>query len=479
MSRTTRILSLLTALATAACGGSGTDSPPGPTPLGTTRGAITATSPGAVTVNGVALSTSGAAVRIDGQAASADGLRKGMVVTVRGGFDDRGGEAAEIEAEHAIEGQVDDKGTDFVVVGGARVHVDDSTEFGEDNPARLGSVAVGDAVAVSGVPDDKGGLRASRIDDSPRQGGSTSDDDDLDVKGFVSNVLAGSFELRLSPDAAEHWIVTVAGVTLPAGFGNGAFVEVHTLAAPAAGTPPVLGTITASAVELEDRFDEADVETEIEGIVTSGDASSFMIDGVTVVTDAATVWRLGLPADLVRGVKVEAEGHLDPAGVLHAHKVSFRPGVRITAVIENYAGTSMTLLGVPVQLPSFADVDPSLTLANGLEVEVRGNPSADGAGVVALRVEQPSGNAERVFVRAIATWKHDGTPTAPAFTVLGFDVSTAGATFRGLADEVLTPQAFFAAVEPGRTVLKIRAATAADVSGTAFAAEELELEGDE
>jgi hypothetical protein len=48
-------------------------------------------------------------------------------------------------------------------------------------------------------------VRASRVDDSPRQGGSASDDHDFDLQGFVSNIVTGtSFELRITPDAAER-----------------------------------------------------------------------------------------------------------------------------------------------------------------------------------------------------------------------------------------------------------------------------------
>lgn len=478
MTRGTQILPVLSLAAlVAACGGADA-----PASARVTRGAVTSRSADTITVNGVALATAGAAVRADGKAAAPSAIEAGMVVTARGAFDDRAGAATEIEIEHGLEGRVDDKGTDFVVVGGQRVHVDDSTRFGGGHPSRLASVSVGDAVAVSGVPDDRGGLRASRVDASARQGGAAEDDDDLDVKGYVSHAAAGAFWLHLSPDAEAHWEVDASGVALPAGFANGARVEVHTLAAPGAGSGLVLGTLVASAVELEDRFGgvEAEDEVEVEGIVTSGDAGSFVIDGVTVTTDGATRWELGAPADLVAGAKVEAEGHLDAAGVLHATKVSFRSGARITASVESFDGVSMTLLGVPVQIPSFVRLDAGVALANGLRVEVRGNPGVDGSGVVATRIGLASGgNADRVFVRAVATARSNADASAPTFTVLGFTVTSAGAGFRGLVDETLTAQAFYSAVEPGRTVIKVRAASAADVSGTAFAAEELELEGNE
>lgn len=485
MTRFTLTISLAAALALAACAGS-SSSPSSSAPQGlqVTRGAVTSRSAGALTVNGIQLSTSSASVRVDGGAATEDRLAKGMVVTVRGAFDDRGGHASEIEVHHGLEGQIDDKGTDFVVIGGQRVHVDDSTEFEAHHPGRLDDLAVGSVIAVSGVPDDKGGLRASRIDDSSRQAGPTASRDDLDIKGFVSNVIAGtSFELRVTPDASARYLVTTAGLTLPAGLKDGSIVEVHSLSRPVSGTPPVIATITASSVALEDRLGGAHVEVEIEGIVTSGTSSTFVIDGTTVVTDASTRWSLGAPSDLVPGVKVEAEGSLDDGGALQARKVSFRAGARISAVLQDVSwnGTSgsATLLGVPVQLPSFARYD--VTPANGVRVEARGNPSASGTGIVALRIspESSGGSSDRVFVRGVATAKGNANAAAPTFTILGFGVTTAGARFRAVDDSLITADAFFAAVEAGHTVVKVRAAASTDVSGTSFAADELELEGDE
>jgi len=484
---TTTRLSLIAALMLAACGSGSSSSPDSAAQLRTTRGAITAKANGSMTVNGVELSTTSAAIRFDDAAGLDEWLRKGMVVTVKGHFDDRGGEATEVEFEHGIEGPVTEIGEDWIVVGGQRVHVDDSTEFGDDRLNRLAGVFVNDTLQITGVPDDRGGLRASRIDDSPRDdNGDLSDDDDLDIKGFVSVYTPGvSFQLRLSPDAASHFVVDVSGLAaVPAGLKNGAYVEVHTRSLPT-GTPPV---IVASAIEIEDRFDESEVEIEVEGIVSSiitgGATPSFMVDGVTVVTDGSTRWELGTPADLTLGVKVEAEGSMDSSGVLHAEKVAFKPGARITAVIENYDGAAgtMTLLGIHVQVPSFARVDSSLQpLGNGKKIEVRGNPSANGTGVVAYRVEPPSGNDQRVFIRAVATAKASANPAQPTFTVLGFNVTTAGAEFRGLSEEIMTPQAFFAAVETGRTVIKVRADSVADVNAGAktWAADEIELEGND
>jgi hypothetical protein len=473
MTRFSKVALLVTAaLSFAACGtGGSSSSSSAPSAPGVARGAITERSAGSITVNGVEFSTAGATVRIDDNPHPESDLRTGMVVTIRGSFDDRTGTAGEIEYEHGIEGQVDDKGTDFIVVGGQKVHVDDSTEF--EHAGRMGSIVAGSSrVAISGVPDDRGGLRASRIEDSPRN--------DFEVKGFVSNASGSSFDLAVSPDATSHWIVNLGpGVALPA---NGSFVEVRSAAAPAPGTPPVLGTMTASAVQIEDRFGGAEVE--IEGIVSSGSAPRFVIDGQTVRTSASTTWQLGTPADLLPGVKVEAEGHLASDGVLDAHRVSFRPGIRITANLENVsfdpgAGGTATILGIPVQLPSFARYD--VAPASGTRVELRAMPSASGTGLVAFRVTADgSGNASRVFLRAVVTAKSNANPTAPTFGVLGFTITTAGASFKNL-DGVseMSPADFYTVVEAGRTVVKARASSIAsvDAAGRTFAADEVELEG--
>jgi hypothetical protein len=450
-----------------------------------TRGAVMLKSAGAITVTGIRLSTSGATVKVDDHPGGLDDVRPGDVVTVKGSFDDRTGTAAEIEVEHAIEGQVEAKGADFLVVGGVRIQVDDATHFGPDHPSGIDSVFVGSVVAVSGTPvagvsgavDDRGGLRASRIDRSSRDGGDPSDDADLEVKGFVSALdpVARSFQLRVTPDAASYYLVGSA--SLPDGLVDGAYVEVATTVAPVPGTPPVLATLTASALHLEDRLEGAKVE--LEGFVTSTSGSTFVVAGVTVATSGATTFVLGLPSDLAVGVEVEVEGAVDGSGVLQASKVTVEAGVRVTAPVEGYTGTDMILLGVPVQIPAWVRNDLSVALANGVRVEVRGSRTAGGNGVVAWRITDPSGGgggggSSRVFVRAVADAKG-----ADTVTVLGFSVSLPGASLQGADGSATSLPAFLDAVEPGHTVLKVRASSAASVNRTTmtWAADEVEIEG--
>lgn len=482
------------ALIVAACGSSSETSSP-TAGAKVTRGTVTAKAPDAssITVNGVQLATGGTAVRVDDNPGGLDDVRVGDVVTVKGTFDDRLGGAAEIEVHHGVEGMVDDKGVDFIVVGGQRVQVDDTTHFDDRLGARLDSVVVGATIVmvsgapVAGIPgavDDQGGLRASRIDRSPRQDDAlTSNDHDVDVKGYVSAIDAGAktFQLRASPDATQFLLVHYPA--LPAGVVNGSYVEVHSASA------PVAGALTATSIHLEDALSGAEVE--IEGYVTSISSGAFVngdrfvAAGVTVSTSASTRYVLGVPADLVVGVKVEAEGAIDSSGVLHASKVSFRPGYRVTGTVASYTGSDLTILGIPVQLPAWLENDLSVALANGAKVEVRGELSADGNGIVAHRLVNPTGNANRVFVRALASSKDAGAQT---FTVLGFTVKAASASLHwdsngdGIQDDYSANRsAFFAAVDPGRTVLKVRANVASDVNvGTKeWIADEVEIEGND
>ncbi len=497
LSTTTPILAAA-ALFLAACGGSSSSSPAGGAPAGAqlTRGAVTATSASSLTVNGVQLSAgAGTAVRVDGRPGGLDDVKPGDVVTVRGTFDDRTGAATEVEVEHAIEGRVEDRGVDFVVVAGQRIQVDDSTHL-DDRLGGFDAVGIGSLVAISGTPvagtpgalDDHGGLRASRLDRSRRaDDGIPSNDDDLDVKGVVSALDTGAktFQLRASPDAAGYYAVDYSAIALPAAIENGAWVEVATAVAPVAGTPPVIATLAASAIRVEDALEGGDVE--VEGYVTSISGSTFVAAGVTVQTSGTTRYELGTAVDLVVGVEVEVEGPVDGSGVLHASRVSFRSGVRITAVVQSYTGSSMTLLGVVVQLPAWLRNDLSAALGNGVRVEVRGTPAADGQGVVAARLVDPNGggSASRVFLRAVVSAKD---ASAEKLTVLGFAVSTSGASLAfdsngdgTMEDFSANRAAFYAAVEPGRTVVKIRASSASNVDGVAktWTADEIEIEGHE
>lgn len=477
------LLLLSLAASLAACGGG---SSPAGTPAGgggptvnrVLQGAITARTAGQIVVNGVTLSTP-ASVEIEKVQRPESELKKGMVVRVRADVSAAGGsgEAVEVQFEDVAKGKVEAKPDDSTLsVGGQAVHVDDSTEF-EDDVSRMGSVAVGDRVRVSGVPDDKGGLRATRID---RDAGTS---DDFEVKGVVSGLSGAGFTLKTSPDAgpADTYTVTLAaGATLPAGLANGALVEVRSL------KPVQVGNvIEASSVSLEDRLGDAQLEAEVEGIVTSGTFASFVIGGVTVTTTDATLWSGGLSSDLITGVKVEAEGVLQADGSLAASKVSFRDASRLQGAVTDLAvatdGTgTFKVNGVTVRVDGLTD--QRNTVRAGDLVLARGFVGRDGASLVATRVE--TSNDARPIIQGVAT---AADAAAGTLTVLGKTISTSSVEAGGFHDlepssgvdgPSITKDAFFAAVTVGQTVVKGRGKDAAAFADPVLAAKEVELEGE-
>ena len=476
------VLLLLASLA-AACGGSTSQGPgsgPGATPNVVLQGTITARGVGQIEVNGVTLTTP-TTVKIEKAERPESELHEGMVVRVKADVSGRSGEALEVEFEDVAKGKVEAKFDDHTIsVGGQTVHVDDSTEF-EDNLARLGSVGVDDRVRISGVPDDKGGLRATRID---KVGGTS---DDFEVKGVVSDLTAGGFTLKTSIDAgpADTYTVNLAGgATIPAGLADGAFVEVRSLKPVQAGN-----VIEAASISVEDRLPgQAQAEVEVEGIVTSGTSAAFVVAGLAVTTTDATLWDGGVAADLIPGVKVEAEGTLQADGSLAARKVSFRYSSKLQGAAGGLAveadGTgTLTVNGISVRVDAFTDQrDPLAGLSAGDLVEVRGFLGRDGASLVATRLERR--NDDRPIIQGVVTAKDAAAGT---ITVLGKTIATGSVEAGGFHDldpssgvdgPSITKDAFFAAIEVGVTVVKGRGRDLAAFADPVLTAKEVELEGE-
>ena len=475
-------LSASLSLSLAACGGSSDSTDPGTTPPGVTpnvvlQGTITARSAGQITVNGVALTTP-ATVKIEKVEKAESELKTGMVVKVKARADDRTGQATEVEFEDAVKGKVEFKDSSTLSVGGQTVRIDDSTEF-EDNVNRLGSIAVDDRVRVSGVPDDKGGLRASRID---RDAGTSND---FEVKGVVSDLTATGFTLKTSTDAAladTYTVTLAAGASIPAGVANGGFVEVRSLGPVQAGN-----VIVAASISVEDRLGASQSEVHLEGIVTSGAAASFVVSGTTVTTTDATLWTGGVAADLIPGVKVEAEGTYGADGVLAARKVSFRYSSKLQGVVSAVsaaggAGT-LTVNGILVKVDSLTDQRDSLaSIAAGDLVELRGYLGRDGASLVATRLELR--NDDRPIIQGVVTAKDEAAGT---ITILGKTIATSAVESGGFHDydpssgvdgASISKSAFFAAITVGETVVKGRGRDTAAFADPVLTAKEVELEGE-
>ncbi len=464
-----------------ACGGSSSGgssaSPTPPAPAQFVTGTITAKAPGSIQVNGVTLATASATVLIEKARQPESELKPGMVVRVKAHHNGSTGEALEVTFEDAVKGKVAAVSGATLSVGGQTVRVDDSTEF-EDNTARLAGVHAEDRVRVSGVPDNRGGIRATRIETNQAGHG-----DDFELKGLVSGLTATGFTLKLTPDAGAADTYTVnllGGATLPVGLAEGAFVEVRSLKSVQAGN-----VIEASSISLEDDSPgETGSETEVEGLVTAATGSTqFTVAGVTVTTSADTVWNGGVPEDLVVGVKVEVEGVLG-SNSLAATKVSFRANSRlqgaVTAPLAGSDGTGTLLVnGVLIRVDALTDQRVRLSsLVAGQLVQVRGTLGRDGLSIVATRLETT--NDDRPMLQGVVTAKD---ATARTLTVLGKTVSLDQANISGHSSQsgvegpTMTTDAFFSAVVVGETVIQARGKDAAAFTDPVLTAKEVSLEG--
>lgn len=459
--RQTLVLSavgLMASLTLTACGGGGG----GGGPAGTTtvsKGVIEKL--GSVTVNGVEFKTVGASLRLpddtptprvlqtETEIQNQNLLKPGMVVTVKGRIDDNGttGTATEIEFRDTLKGRVDNKGVDTLTIMGQTVLVDDSIK------SVLNSINAGvDDVQVSGIIDDKGGLRATHIEKKTGLGAG-----EFEAKGIVSGLTGASdndFVLLLSPTATSGITVNIgAGVVRPAGLANGAFVEVKTDTTSG-------NVVTATKIEIEDELKAGENEhNEFEGFISSITGDNFVVNGVTVQTGASTIFVGGAKADLAIGMKVEAEGVMT-GGALVARKVSFKDNLRINAnaVAVDTAQKTITILGKTVTYNSGTEFkdggntpDPATLV--GKNIEIRGIFNSAGTGLIATRVDLKSSTAANdAFVRGVVTAKTANT----SLTIAGFVVNTTGATFKDKNDAAIGADAFFTAAALNVTAVKAR-----------------------
>ena len=426
---------------------------------------------GGLQVNGIAFRTSGANLRLTDDSATPilleteDSIKghldDGMVVTVRGTVDDNGGtgEAAEIEFHDLMEATIDDKGPGRVRILGDDVSIDDSTEILDRHGNKLtpDDLGVDLRVEVSGHADGKGGLRATfiRVRDDVAPG------TDHEAKGYVIAFAGTVLDLSFSRGGPLAMRVEIGAITSPPAIAVGDLVEVSF---PEGNPDPdANGILDAVAIHLEDALEaEAQDEVEVEGIVTSVDATGFVLAGRRVEPTATARYVGGTPDDLVVGVKIEAEGTLGDDGVLRAHQVKFQASARIDANLGSHdtAASTLTLLGIVVHVtPSTELRDFALASAvDGSRIEVRGYPTRDGPGINATRIElmDPS-PSDRAFLRAVVTAM---TPTT-SLTMMGLPIDTSSASFRrstgsGSSVEIPIASDFFDAITLGQTVVKVR-----------------------
>lgn len=311
------------AIVMAGCGGGG-----GGGSTGVTTGVVTKL--GSVTVNGVKFQIQGARLRMPDDGIGKDNpiiltdtqtsLQEGMVVTIRGSFDDVTGSASDVEFMDNMEGVINEKGSNALNVMGQFVTVDSSTRIVDNggNAIPFANLSTGRKVKVSGLPDDQGMLRATYI--KQRTSAATPDQE---FKGFVIGTpTATTFQLGLTPTAlGTAMTVNSSGLTLPAGITTGAYVAVKSTVGFNSRNEFVAADVSLVS-PLASEIDPPVATRVVEGYVSIGSVGAFVVSGQSVQTNAQTVFVNGTAADFARGKLVMVKGTV-VNGVFTATTITF------------------------------------------------------------------------------------------------------------------------------------------------------------
>jgi hypothetical protein len=473
------VAAAIAALSAAACGSSA--NPANVTANAVSQGTIQRF--GSIFVNGVEWRTQGATLRtpddstaqrtLQSETEIRGVLHEGEEASVKGRLDADGkhGQATEIETHSRLAGVVaDHSGAGDFTVGGVKVSTDAATRHYDASGAARADASDGDDVLVSGVPDDKGGLRATAV--KARSGA----DGQTEAKGYVLAGAGSNFSLAFTPGGAAFVTVIGGSFAAPA---PSALVEVK---GTSNGATPVPAITLTRAAQIEDELKgDALFESEVEGIVQpGGNLAVFTVNGTRVTTSASTTY-VGIPsgsspsAEFAVGIKVEVEGTVAMDGTLAAAKIKLKEAARLAGTVTNVAAGTFDVLGaIHVVADSSTDIriDSAAALANGAFVEVRGYPRADGK-VYAQQVRvRSAGGGNQPFLQGVISAK-----SSPTLVIMGMTVTTGATTQYQVDDDssvdagATGQSAFFNAIISGQTIVKLKWPSGAGVTAVAAEAE--------
>ena len=368
------------AMLMAGCGGGGGGGGTPPVATGSSAtGAITGF--GSIIVGGVRFDDSAASVQDDdGASLNRGDLKLGTVVRIKGGKKTDDGSsiranAHSIEVHSELQGPVDSKTANSIVVLGQTVKIS-ATTFFEDG-LTLASLVVGAVVEVHGFvnPVDNT-LTATRIE-------SKANAKVFKLQGVISALNTATKTFTIGTLTISYLTAVLpSSLTLA----NGSVVRVRLALTPLTGTRTAL-KVQKFEIDKEDRN-----EAEVEGIITAFTSTSlFSVNGLPV--DASTATFEGGKTGVVLGARVEVEGSI-VNGVLVAKKVELEDGADAlkfelhgTLSLLNTTAKTFVLRGVTVNYgtATFAIGVTALSLANGINLEVKGVRSADNV-IVATRI---------------------------------------------------------------------------------------------
>ncbi len=367
------------ALLLAACGGGGGGggTTVGGGGIGGTGAVGTVSAIGSVTVNGVTYSCEGATITSDDgtidqgsgdncvDARDAGQLSVGSVVVVTGTKDASGNfTATKVDISNSVRGPAvgfNVPGLSFSVLN-QTILVDEATRFeigsaqstGTAGLTALAAQPANTTVEVSGLRNTNGAILATLVE----------------TKATAST----EFELK-GITAVSGATLTIAGVNIDR---NGQALPSNGVCVEAKGSFSGNTLTLTQALKSDDDCNGGSlsgnlVQAEVEGVISGINAAQdqFNVGGQPVSSSGATI-EGGLRADLLNGVKVEAEGPI-VNGTLVATKIQIKSnGVRIEGVTDTaLSGGTFTILGITVKVVTATENDLGSSITAGTRLAHR------------------------------------------------------------------------------------------------------------
>ena len=367
--------------------------------------------------------------------------------------------ATEVRANKHIKGPV--TSLDPFQVFGQDVVIDDATILINNS----GSFALGDLLEVSGHFNTENVFLASRVQ-------SKSSLQHWKLTGHIQQIVGNQISLGHLTFDTTNTLLNDCGQNLSVG----ELVKIKLLPIADFTTDSVITDISKfecknSLVDLPDD-NGGNFEFEVEGFVSEIiDADNFKINSQQVRVTNNTVYFNGTQADIIAGVKLEAEGNLDSSSnILTANKIKFKnTKVRMEGPVSvgNLNGEQVIIFGISGILTAFTEDKDNLIadgLSSAMNIEARGYVDSSGNFYVEKLRERGDADASDSRLRGPIANLND-----QAFTILGVNINTSGSQFF-IEDQPVAASTFFTSLSNGNIV---------DVNHSQYDAETNTLSGGE
>ncbi len=443
-----------------ACGGGASNSstptvidPPTSQSIPTeTTGVITGF--GSVFINGVEYETDAASVSIDDDDnASETDLQLGMVVTLNGEINDDGktGKANSIHYDEQLKGPLSsiDLAANTLIILEQTVVFDELTSL--DNVV-IAELVPGDFLEISGFFNLDGQLYATRIE---KEDGESQ----VKVQGEIALLDTSSETFMLGELLIDYSVAEFVNFNKD-DLADGQMVRVK---GDVSAIVENVFQINQIKQKVEDEQHEDGDRRHLEGIITVFDSStSFVVNGIHVITDENTEFEYGSPDSLALNVRVKLKGHYNNEGDLLAEEIRIhqRTNLKIEGQVQaiDVDASTITVLDVVFEVNEHTKMkddsdshDRFFNLADlsvGDTVEVKGFIDSNGHNIATKLTrdnEDAGGEIElKGTVSAIENF---------SFIVVEVWVQTdINTDFEGLHGDHLSQQAFFEQLQDGMLV---------------------------